>query len=744
MGTCQSSACQCVREENVEKHFLLGATKEDVALTSKSKHGENTKHLIFDLLSPTYTEATTPASTFITPSNGSVVSLSLTSYPSAKFEGSTTSNKNSIGRTQPFRFTFDTPARRFDGELHGPSTTIIEEEATTGTGATGPEEESGSAIVAPLLNRAKAPIQALSIQKPSLLAPPKGQADVLWNNAKSTGTVNETMIREFNRLKRQVSIAERQEKQRKRNIKIDDREKDLKMYRSLWDQFVELEKLNSKARHQETETDNINGKEGHRHDAANRQKGTNQSLGSQSHRSQLERKLCMDDDDKRCRSGVIKLSEFGLQAQNTLQEVRSVARKTAISGVQMRGSNSYSRIRLHEKFDAGVVVAGESVLPPNETQSMPIPRHDFAPIRNIVTASTSSMTDRKVLVEDNDNGKKRDEASGITRKESDYEFRTRRSRRSQALKHRDDMSIVSSCASESYGGEIPSRLRSAAAFGAKRHMERDVNGRKHQSVAELVEIGANSAAVCTKTRQSLGSRIAEVEKKIQTFQTARDHGSKDADSGVKQVVDTKADCVENALSSLENSSPLQSMSSPVIDVQSPRAQIYAAAFAGNDLEPTKLEQMFDESTEISHGNASDKTLAEKIVLRNASKCYKQAMCHPCAPPCDINLMSTDEFRRMSSSHAWIQVVKCPVKTGSFVVSSAALQDTSYNKSKDSSTSTPRIRDAGVIAGEVGAVLSKFKDNVPVIDVHEMFLKNGLASDETSGNDTHIEGTLFCA
>jgi hypothetical protein len=101
----------------------------------------------------------------------------------------------------------------------------------------------------PLSTRSQSRIKILSMRvtapasiiqrPPPLVAPPKGAVPDVIATGKSS--VNPQTIANFNRLKVQVQLANRADKQRRHKTKLEDRFEDVDGYRNLWSEYEEIQ-----------------------------------------------------------------------------------------------------------------------------------------------------------------------------------------------------------------------------------------------------------------------------------------------------------------------------------------------------------------------------------------------------------------------------------------------------------------------------------------------------------------------
>ncbi|CAB9497971.1 expressed unknown protein [Seminavis robusta] len=762
MGACQSSLCQ-FNEDEVQESILRAASRKNESLEFD---GSNRKHLIFDLLSPSYTEATTPASTLISPSTNGPLSLSvISSCTSQTLVGSARSfgNDESSNR-QPSKFTFDTPHLNKTNDRSIQSKTNLEEDDDEDPVS----DEEQKALASP---------RSHFFGNPPLLAPPPGQADLLWHSAKARNSVNDHMVRDFNRIRRKASIAERQEKQRKKDAKIEDRLEDIKSYRNLWTQFKEMEQLRSE-HVDEQGTDksphgtNVALNQGNQVATSCEKTArspdepmtNNQSAaGRFSNKSKKNRTPRTNGNDTGEKTKFCLLSDVGMEAQKVLQQERHAARKLARDQEKKKSTASLKETKPSISYFQPVVennlynCNGNTSTPQLSPPKLQIltqetkPGRDYGPkVRKDVDALLTDMTDMEVTVRVESGEKRKDDASFVSHDDFDCEFSVAGSHRSLLSQQRDDISMLSSCSSLG-GRELPSRWRAKATsredvnLGSQSGLEVS-SRRKHQKsqshgVAQLVEETNEKPVTAVDnenepSRVSVKTRIAKLEKATIQPNAEPEEPKKNQFTAKPCVVDDAS--IDDSVS-IEASSPsFKTHSSQLVDHCN-----HYSAFDSNDLEPTNLEEMFEISSSDASAGKARESIAEKIVLRNASHCQRQQKAmRKLGSTSQVALMSTDEFLRMStkmSSHAWINVQKVPQKDDSYLVEESSPDETSIVDLENSST--PNM---SAIENELGEVLSKFRLDEKIVDSHQMFLRDGgFDSSETSCDDDAV-GNLYCA
>ena len=650
MGTCQSSFCQCVAEDALIQGTDLTA-KQHLAVSSQVGKLKPKN----DLFSPTYTEATTPGSTLITPQSEPLRLTSVISTGNVTFEDHVTKQRAS----EPLKFHFNTPSLEHD-----------EFDIEPGKGAT-----ASTIAEAIILN-------------PPLLAPPAGQAEVLLQARKSS-TVSDRMIREFKKLRNQATLESQKDRITKREAKIDNRREDIKEHNDRWDEFQEIRKLCNSELEQPTA----------------------QTLSSLcvNIRKDLKRQGFRGEDDcKSCQSELSLLPADSMDAQRAYFAEKRNARLAKYNARKMQQELKAKLSSRTEKREISYFHAFVEDSKPCSTPQVSPPRllvnTDGTKVTLGGTAedygnrhgTKESMTPLEVIIKPDE---RKDDTSAITDADFDKDFWLHR-RRMQPMRVKDDDSHGSSLVS--YGCELPASVKSISTVDENKRGQRKVTESKMRQSTKQSRPGMR-----TRTLSTGVAAMARPGDQVVDSRTLRDRiACLEKRMGIVSV---------NSTAKLRGTTPGRVDSSALCVLQSPTVS-QSCAFPTNDIEPTKLEAMFDESSDIR----------EKIVLKNSVRSTNSV----------VQWMNKDAFRRIcADDHAMVKVSR-GVEDGCYLIQESNDNDSVCDLQFHNDLNLiPTPRDTSLaadVAEEVGAVLSKYRFEA-TMDARIM---------DPSFDD--VDGKLFCA
>jgi len=650
MGACQSNLCQC--GSDVEPALIKGhVDKQGNVSFNNQQRGtkRNTDSKIkVDILSPgAMTEATEPTPTTYTPHSHDAFSL-VSAISSARLS-------SDAGRTKKFDFA------------------ILEEEEQEFSDASDDEN-----------------FQELT-QNPPLLAPPPGQAEIVLEQRKT-----ERMMNSFSKLQHQLSVSNKNNDRAKKEAKIEDRRIDVKGYRSLWSDFLEMKRI-----------EQLSGsKDGDTHGDEDRKNDESLNIQDSSawfvdFKNEMRAPSNLDDDE-------ISKSEFSLLSEHSLEVQRNLFRKKR----SLREARNYER---KQKLQAEVSDSCESEAfsASNNSQSTRKGKDYESYFRGILTTNntekrtddnpnTPRLSPPKLQVVTNETKTVRDDmndygpifkhqkarAPEISESFQGLEVHCEQGRDDASLISFDNDSLI--LTNTSFGGHGHFRARANAEKPSERFTQVDQLNRQAQhrgrrerpfrkkNVSSGVAAMSNAAASKHKS-ESLDTRIVNLEKKMGIF-SSKDPGTERAHS-----------------TNIESQTPIESYSKPGF------------------LSPMKLEDMFDKSPEEIASSASNKAreTREKIVMRNASKCHKSTRMP------SIHLMNKEQFEALAE-HALVRVSRLD---DSYLVQEPPTDEKNYNNDElaTPNTSFRNTSLANEITEEVQNLLGRYRE---VVDAHEILKYDG--------------------
>ena len=650
--------CQCTEEDALLKSTGTNPKNRLSGDASRSVKGAKLK---IDLLSPTFTETTTPASTFFTPRDGPLSLSSVISMANAAFETSSAPS----GPNRAKKFHFNSPSRvEFAPEEQSEICDHNNERLQ--------DVHAENAHAEILATTKQLPLDpGAIILNPPLLAPPPEEAEALIQATK--GAVNDRMIREFKKLRKQATLENQKEQRSKREAKVDDRKEDIEAYKCRWEEFQVIQKLCD--------------------DVLERPEAAETHCSSFCIDFRDDLKFHEDENNKSSQSELSLLSAASMEAQRTLfaeKRQARVARYTSQKALQeMNGKSGRRQISYFRAIEETGIPSSDPLTPQLSPPRLAVTTDGTKITLGGTTEAngpTKTMTDIEVVISPDE---RKDDTSAITDVDFDRDYWLHRRCRIKPSRNKDDDSLGSSLVSygclpvsinspgETEGGKQKQGSHSPAAVQVPVRGQRKVRTKT---------LSTGTTGMTAKNPNSLGDRIADLEKKFGIVPPGKttDKGNQGA---------------PNAFDGLA-------------DLQSPTVNPAATFPSSDDLEPTKLEAIFDGS--------SSSDIRERIVLKNSARSANS-----------IAFMNTESFLRLCDDHAMIKVsrgfddsyvIHENKENGRFHSPNGSIQENNMDTSF-----------AADVADEVGVVLQKYRDDGMMADT--------CASDAAFAD---AQGKLFCA
>ena len=851
MGACQSAlACQCIDEDAA---FLQSGHhhphKPGFTSSSNNSRNSNDRKLKIELISPTGTEATTPGSALYTPASWNTTThngpLSLTSaLASTTLQYHQQQKTIAVLTQQPCsKFTFS-ELEDLDSVVDDNDHDYDDDEAPSD------EDDVHSAVVDLVKTTHKIPVSSVFpcmerpaeipkdpksiILNPPLVAPPRGEAEMLLLQAASLQTesqsrvsVPDTIVRDFRKLQDRATMVQRQDQKSKRQAKLEDRIKDVEGYRHLFAEYKEMDELHKATELQKateaylapvnnkslnTATRDDVGKNGRRQCIQKSNSFDLKDTDSWFVNFKKEMKYDRgyhDDDNKSCQSGLSLLSKASMGAQKALfaekrrcREATYASRKKALdASIQeeenqsnsnpssSKGSKNYEayfkafmeegiNARSEEEPNTPQMSLPRIEVHTNESKVVIDGRYDYGPVSKVQAAvpapapavsqsyqkPSKSITDMEVFIQTD---KRRDDTSGITDAdfERDFVLHRRRGGKVSQIKN-EDASLISY-------GSLPDSIKDQD-ISDQNNKPSGVRGdhrslQKSQSMSiQARSIFSTSGVPCK--HDTLGDRITNLERKMGIV-----HSNDEND------VARKSSCTEEQKSSVFRMKGVTQQNrcangrtfvsetmeacetgSPIPDLQSPRARPPAIFPSSDELEPTKLEAMFNRTSSTSSSfpvahmtnkNASD--VRESIVIGNASKCQLQVRHSPgFNNSSNVAFLTKEEFQRMSNGHAMVNVSKHPLEQDAYIVRESENEGSSENcalnrgshpqvlkgcRQDDANSST----FANDITEQITNVLHRYR-NDGILDAHALLQSGSTVDMEEGDSFCQVYGKLYTA
>lgn len=483
-----------------------------------------------------------------------------------------------------------------------------------------------------------------------------------------------------------------------------------------------------------------------------------------------------DNDDASCQSELSLLSEASMEAQKSLyaEKRRQREAKKALKKKRHEGTASLKSSITSEPPRGDVAASSRSepqtlgskgskdyetyfqellngtentkfgtplLSPPRldvvtDQSKITLEANDYGPPKQsrLCIKRINSLTNMEVEVPSDEKKPTVDDTSGITDADFEGEYvMRRRAWRGYAGSRNHNTSMGSSIIS--YGGLHSSlatvddkenidprsniQKHNAHITSSERHLEEsaptDAEQMEHDAFGVPTE-KSNNSCFQQKVSSTLGDRITDLEKRM---------GIIPPNDAAAKLEGNQLFCCDTtnkyetfqilAIAQNGGSSAYRSDASPV---RTPCSELQNSPINGNgmaqhspELEPTKLQEIFDASSEAIT-SASDRQASgvrERIVMGNCNFTHES-----------IAFMTTEDFRRISTDHALVRWER-----GSFIYQDEDANEENENKKHSSSCIDSQNEGfLNEIAEEVEEVLSRYRNDSGVIDVHELAIQHG--------------------